>query len=397
MFVDLPKAPGIASLPWETPLNKRIDDVLTRKRRVAWLYLHPDTSTFRYRVFNMVEGVQRDADARASATWFSGEELDHIHNLIPLLDAIVITRFQYGAALERVTRRARQCGKRVLFDCDDLVFDVRYAPLVMDSLDQDIESEARWDYWYGYMGRLGSSARMADAGITTNPFLAQRMSAAFGGMPVSVVPNFLNREQQAYSQQLLEAKRANGWRRNSEVTIGYFSGTPTHRKDFAIAAPALARLLDRDSRVRVRVAGYLDETGALGRHKDRVEVMPHMNYIALQRAIAEVEVNIAPLQDNTFTNCKSELKFFEAAAVGTWTVATPTSTFASSITHGQTGTLARAHEWDKALTDAVDLARDTQRFAQCAEAGAELAHNRYGWDQYADRILETVLAKGEQK
>lgn len=395
MFVDLPQSPDVANLPWETPLSQRINDLLARKRRIAWLYLHPDTSTFRYRVFNMVEALQRDPRLHTSATWFSGEELDHIHKLIPLLDAIVITRFQYGAALERVVRRVRQCGVRVLFDCDDLVFDVRYAPLVMDSLGQDIEDEARWDYWYGYMGRLGASAQLADAGITTNPYLAERMRAALGDTPVSVVPNFLNREQQVYSRQLLAAKRKNNWRRNREVTIGYFSGTPTHRRDFAVAAPALARLLDNDDAVRIRVAGYLDETGALGRHKTRVEIVPHMNYIALQRSIAQVEINIAPLQDNTFTNCKSELKFFEAAAVGTWTVATPTSTFAAAIVPGETGALARAHEWDDALQEAVDLARDTKRYAALADAAAEHVHVRYGWDQFAEQILRAVEAPTE--
>jgi len=30
-----------------------------------------------------------------------------------------------------------------------------------------------------------------------------------------------------------------------------------------------------------------------------------------------VEIVIAPLQENVFTNCKSELKYFEAAIVGT--------------------------------------------------------------------------------
>jgi glycosyltransferase involved in cell wall biosynthesis len=395
MFLNLPKPPVADRVPWDTPLRQRIDEVLTRRCRVAWLYLNPDTSTFRYRVFNMVEGLNRDPQGRASATWFSGDELDHIHHLIPLLHAIVITRFQYGAALDRVIRVAQRVGTRVVFDSDDLVFDVRYAPLVMDSLALDTESHAVWDAWYSYMGRLAATASRAHAGITTNSFLAARMSAAFDRMPTSVVPNFLNRDQQAFSRQLFEAKRSSGWRRDRNVTIGYFSGSPTHRKDFAVAAPALARLLDRDAAVTVRIAGYLDEAGALSRHKGRVEILPHMNYIALQRSIAEVEINIAPLQDNAFTNCKSELKFFEAAAVGTWTVATPTSTFAAAIVPGETGALARAHEWDDALQEAVELARDTKRYAAFSDAAAEHVHIRYGWDQFAEQILRAVDAPNE--
>lgn len=392
MFLDLPAPPATDRLPWDTSLHKRIGDVARGRRRVAWLYHNPDTSTFRYRVFNMVEALQNDPLERAAATWFSGEELDEIHGLIQNLDAIVVTRFQYGAALDRLMQKARRADTRILFDSDDLVFDVQFAPLVMDSLAQDCELHANWDAWYSYMGRLNSTAKLCDAGITTNPFLARRMSNALSDLPVAVVPNFLNREQQEYSAQLLEAKHANRWKRDRTVTIGYFSGSPTHRKDFAVAAPALARLLDRDPSIRIRVAGYLDETGALARHRDRIEILPHMNYINLQRAIAEVEINIAPLQDNAFTNCKSELKFFEAAVVGTWTIATPTSTFAAAISPGQTGMLARAHEWDDALSEAVDMVHDIKRYAQMAEGAAQSVIQRYGWNQFATPIVNAVLA-----
>ena len=177
--------------------------------------------------------------------------------------------------------------------------------------------------------------------------------------------------------------------------VGYFSGSPTHTRDFAIAAPALAHLLGTDPDVRVRVVGYLDETGPLRQFKDRVEILPHMNYLHLQRAIAEVEVNIAPLQENAFTNCKSELKFFEAAAVGTWTIASPTSTFRAAIDDGRSGRLARAHEWDAALAEAVGLARDTSAYADSAEAAARYAHDTYGWDRLTSTIVRSVLPELE--
>ena len=88
-----------------------------------------------------------------------------------------------------------------------------------------------------------------------------------------------------------------------------------------------------------------------------------MHYVELQRSIAEVEVNIAPLQHNAFNVCKSDLKFFEAAVVGTWTVASHTPSLDAAVDDGVTGRLARDHEWDGALAEAVDLARDTERYA----------------------------------
>ena len=61
--------------------------------------------------------------------------------------------------------------------------------------------------------------------------------------------------------------------------------------------------------------------------------------------MSEVDVNIAPLVINDFTNCKSELKFFEAAVVETTTIASPTYAFKNAITDGKNGFLAKPGEW----------------------------------------------------
>ena len=178
------------------------------------------------------------------------------------------------------------------------------------------------------------------------------------------------------------------------VTVGYFSGTPSHQHDFAIVTGALCRLLDRDPDVRFRIGGFMDDIGELAGFGDRVERLPLHDWVNLQRLIAEVEVNIAPLQENMFTNCKSELKFFVAAVVGTWTVATPTSTFAAAMEDDRAGRLCDAYDWDVALDEAVGLARDTPRYAEVAEENAEAVRDRYGWNRFADPILEATLHHG---
>jgi glycosyltransferase involved in cell wall biosynthesis len=61
--------------------------------------------------------------------------------------------------------------------------------------------------------------------------------------------------------------------------------------------------------------------------------------------MAKVDVNIAPLVVNEFTNCKSELKFFEAAVVETTTIASPTYTFSRAISDGENGFLAQPGKW----------------------------------------------------
>jgi glycosyltransferase involved in cell wall biosynthesis len=358
--------------------------------KIAWLYERPDTSTFRYRVYNMVEGLRCEAPSRAAASWFKLEEIPALLQHVGRLDALVLARVRYDAQVAQLIATARANQVPVLFDCDDLVFDTRYVHLILDTLDQDTSLQSTWEGWFSYCGRVEATARLCDGGVTTNAVLAERMRDVVGG-PVRVVPNYLNRFQQQISDMLLEIKRSRGFVSAGPVGIGYFSGSPTHNRDFAIAAPAIARLLERDPEVHVRIVGFMHDLGPLAAHTHRLEMAPLHDWVNLQRLIAEVEVNIAPLQENVFTNCKSELKFFEAAAVGTWSVATPTPAFKSGITSPQLGRLTRAEEWDDALDEAVQLARETPRYAELAEANAAAVRETYGWDRFTDRVLEATL------
>ena len=380
--------------PWEREgLDDRLAALHGDRPRIAWLYEKPDTSTYRYRVYNMVEGLRADRRQRASAAWFELADVPALMQRLPEIDTLVVARVRYDHVVARLIAAARAHGVRVLFDCDDLVFDTRYVHLVLDTLAQDAAHPGAWDWWFAYMGRIEATARLCDGGIATNDYLAERMREVVPG-PVAIVPNFLNRRQQEVSDDLLTRKRMRRFVADGPVTIGYFSGTPSHNHDFAIVVGALCRLLERDPDVHFRIVGFMVDIGALASFGHRVERLPLHDWVNLQRLIAEVEVNIAPLQENVFTNCKSELKFFEAAAVGTWTVATPTTTFAAAMEGEGAGRLCRAHDWDAALEEAVALARTPQRYAAAAETNADAVRDRYGWNQFADSIVEATLAHG---
>ena len=52
-----------------------------------------------------------------------------------------------------------------------------------------------------------------------------------------------------------------------------------------------------------------------------------------------------PLQKNKFTNCKSELKYFEAGIVETISCATPTYVYQENIKSGYNGFLCDQGQW----------------------------------------------------
>ncbi|MGH8605409.1 MAG: glycosyltransferase family 1 protein, partial [Gammaproteobacteria bacterium] len=308
--------------PWVMPFGQRLAALKGGTRRIVYFYGRPDNSTFRYRVYNMIQALESEA-GEASAAYFCHDDLEHLELFANRLDVLVVCCTLYDNRVNALISKVKSCGKPVLFDVDDLVFDPDYTHLILRTLDQDLRHPDVWDHWFGWIARTGATLRLCDGAITPNAFLAERIRE-FAGIPVAVVPNFMNREQLAISERVLEQKRASGYRRNGRIHLGYFSGTPTHNKDFELVASALERLLETDPRVVVLVVGFMDLDERFTRFGGRVEVHPFQDFINLQRLMGGVEINLVPLQYNTFTHCKSELKYFEAAAVGTISVASPT-------------------------------------------------------------------------
>ncbi len=372
--------------PWDWTFQRRQADFFRGRRRVAYLYENPDNSTFRYRIYNMIQALSL-SETDTSASFFKASEFERIGHVIDACDVVVICRSRYSASLAQLIMRARRKGKRVLYDVDDLVVDPDKVHLIMSTLDLDVYSYTLWDEWFAYIGRLGATLRACDGAITTNAYLAKQLEAC-SGRRGAVIPNFMNREQLELSRRVFEEKAARGFARSGPIHLGYFSGSPTHNKDLALASAALSRLLDEDERLRVVVVGYMDLKGDLARHSDRIDRFQFQDFVNLQRLIGRVEFNLMPLQDNAFTNCKSELKYFEAAATGTVSVASPTFTYARSIRHGVNGYLADDREWYSVLKDAIG---SMDRYPEIALAARQDSIERFSWDRFAPLIEEVLF------
>ncbi len=395
MFTAVPQRPFRYANPWDIPVEQRIAALCARSRRIAYFYPRPDTSTFRYRVFNMVEALTASPELDTSASFFSHDDAESADRFLERADVLVICRAFYNTSVGRIITKARARGIRVLFDVDDLIFDSQYTHLVLGTLDLKIQGDDVWDHWFGRIARLGATLRMCDGVIVTNSFLAERVQSFAPAMRPRIVPNFLNRTQQGVSEEIFTSKLASDFARDGTLAIGYFSGTPTHNLDFQIIADPLAKLLNEYRQLIIRIVGFLDLPASLAAHKERIEFIPLQDFVNLQRFIGQTEINVAPLQMNDFTNSKSELKFFEAGIVGTLTVASPTFTFAAAIQNERTGLLSGAHEWGERLAHAIDTVADRQRYSEMAEVTHETVRNNYAWDSFGEIILAAVSKTGD--
>jgi glycosyltransferase involved in cell wall biosynthesis len=392
MFDQLPTFPDIPRYTFsEEHLSTRLGYLLRPQSKIVWLYEQTDNSTFRYRVINTVDALRDGASDRVAATWFVREEIPLLLPYLPEIRTLVLCRVRYDEQVAHLLVAARSYGVELVFDCDDLVFNPEHVPLLIYSLDQNPDGDAFWDFWFGVSARMEAVARLCDRGICTNTFLAKEMQYLYE-QPVGIVPNFLNREQQAISQRLFEAKSARQFVSEGAFVIGYFSGTPTHNKDWALVAPHIVRLLQANPNVRLWLAGHIDGKDLPRSVLRQVDVIPFQHFVDLQRYIAAADLNIAPLQINRFTHSKSPLKYFEAAAVGTYTLASPTFTFQEAMRDARHGRVVALEQWGEVLQETVDALRNAPQTEETARHDAAMVRERYGYDRQADHLLSVLLS-----
>ena len=150
---------------------------------------------------------------------------------------------------------------------------------------------------------------------------------------------------------------------------------------------ALEDVLINNPSVDLTVVGYIEVGSELKKFGQRITYKPFHDYVNLQRLIGSVEFNLMPLQRNMFTNCKSDLKYFEAAIVGTVSIASPSETYSEAIRDGSNGYISYAHQWSSVINNAVD---NMDKYSLIAENARADAFSKYAWFNQKDIIVESL-------
>lgn len=270
----------------------------------------------------------------------------------------VFFRCPYTDMIGEFIKLAKKLNKKVLYDIDDLVIDTKYTDTIkyLDSMSKD-ERELYDDG----VRRMGQTLKLCDAAITTTERLAEELGHYVP--EVFINRNTASEEMRALSQEALKNKS----RKNENIGIGYFSGSLTHNDDFNLVLPALTRLMDKYNQVQLHVVGELDLPEELEKYKSRMVSHPFVDWKKLPSLIAEVDINLAPLEQSVFNEAKSENKWVEAALVKVPTIASNVGAFQRMIVSGETGILCdTAEEWFNELSKLVESKEERDRIAENA-------------------------------
>ena len=270
---------------------------------------------------------------------------------------IIIYRSPISPELLRLCHLAKEYGKPVFFDIDDLVFDTVYTDQL--SYTQGLNSVEKGNYDAG-VRNYGYMLENCDGAITSTNQLQEELKKYQS--KVLLNRNLASDDLIAVSSQFIK-----DYSQTSDIVkIGYFSGSISHNENFELIKPAVKQLLTKYSNIQLHIVGILDIPEDMKPFENQIVTHDYVDWDKLPALISEVDINLAPLVDSIFNRAKSEIKWIEAALVKVPTVASNIGAFSDAVVDGETGLLATDEQWFDKLETLVLSPELRQKIAEAA-------------------------------
>lgn len=148
-----------------------------------------------------------------------------------------------------------------------------------------------------------------------------------------------------------------------KLTIGYM-GTLTHDRDLMLVLPALRQAYERNPGIfELQILGGAGQSETVEKLRDpfirRLPLAPRKTHypVFIKWFVRHINWNIAiaPLVDNAFTQCKSDIKFLDYSAIGVAGIYSRVPAYMSSVRHLETGWLVdnTVEAWADALEQLI--------------------------------------------
>lgn len=303
-----------------------------------------DNSTFRYRTYNVIEAMEKSEKYCVSC--FLCRELYSLYPIIDKIDLVILQRAKWSFELESFIHVIKSNNIKIIYDMDDMIYHTKYVPRYLNSIGDYREYTV--DSFFALAKRYEIIANLCDGFIVTTSPLAENIKKDFN-KPVWILPNFLNKEQEMISNEIVKIKKKNY--KSDKFVIGYFSGSNSHQRDLEIIESALIKLTDKYDDIYLKIVGFMSLSQNLSslKKKGRIIFEKFVPYEELQYKIGSVDLNVIPLQKHEFNECKSELKYFEASIVDTPTCATNNKVYKGVINDGIDGFICNEMDWYEKL------------------------------------------------
>lgn len=259
----------------------------------------------------------------------------------------------------------RRQGATLIADYDDLIFGPPEIALVSSAVKNGTLTEER--ALAAFASNLAGLQEFDKVTTSTAP-LGDRVRQFNSKANVEIVPNFLPK-----SIRRPHFEFGTSFIKRPKTSIGYFAGTRSHDKDFPIVEAVLHRVLTENPDFNLLIVGPVKVPRGIAALPN-VTTAPVANFLRLPALMSMCATVIAPLENSAFNDCKSRVKFLEAAIGGCRLVATPIQDMIA-IGHNHLTLAADQNDWYEALS-----------FPLSSESAAELAHRNVDFLNNNDNI-----------
>lgn len=369
--------------PAEKPVNC-LQSKASTKPRVLIMGTADLAQCLHYRVHQKLEHL---TCAGFDVEFVAQNEPAKFVTLAPFFDVAIFYRVPAFPEIIDAIEYARRLGMTLFYEIDDLVFDRDYFPEDLSSYGGLLKPE---DYanLVVDVGLFQKAMEMCDYGIASTPSLQAIIQK-------KVRRNKCYLHRNAFGQlheNLAETFQGKSGTEKQTIDIFYGTGTKAHNEDFdCYAAPAIAAVMRDNEKVRLIIAGYLtlpDELLQFGTRIVRIPPIWDLN-IYWREILANADINLAVLKPGLVSDCKSEIKWMEAAMLGVPSLVSATATYREILEDGQTALLANSvEEWEHKL---ARLVNDSELRQKIARQSWELAWKNYSVARQAENIGEIIL------
>ena len=275
------------------------------------------------------------------------------------------------------------------YDLDDLLFSDDF-PDTFESYEGQISASQYEGLRHG-VPLYRHAISLCDIAIASTAALAAEMGPLTRSKRAYVVANGLDSTN--------EVGIAMGARRRPpqhRVTIFYGSGTRAHNRDFnELVGGSLRTLMETFPEVHLVLVGYL-ALDDFAEFEHRILRLPFINDRQQYTAVlAASDINISVLHSGKIADCKSEIKWLEAAILQIPSVVSQTSTFTDVIAPPHDGLVASTpDEWLDCLTQLVTM---PERRAAIGASARRKALERYSLKQTGRDLRSAVSARPSEE
>ncbi len=298
----------------------------------------------KYRVLQKIEILKRKGIMCDFSHWL---DVPRSINLMQNASSVIFYRIPFSKLTSSYLDEASRLNLTIGYDIDDPIFDQKIykSNTNLDFLDRNEKNQL-----LNNAKHYASLIRQCHFLTTSTPFMKEVLSK-YTKAKIYLWRNLMDAQSinaAHIANQLIE--------KNLDIdnfVIGYMSGSRAHEADFNIASEAIEFVMGKYKYVEFHITGYAELANKLKKkYPKRIKHIPFTDYYQYMEGFINYDVNIIPLVQNQFNECKSAIRFLESSLLDVPSIVSYIGDFKHIIKNKETGIFVYKNstsEWISAL------------------------------------------------